>query len=181
VTIGELSGRRATVYGIVAGVLGLVLIILQVTIAQVEGIDRNLGDVQGRIGASYLTLEKVVGKSAPTTGMADQVDQVVTDQTAIATTMQTLNGTLDEMERSTIAVGDTTEAMVATNRGVQRSIAAMSGDLGSLTTTIDSLVPVSRSTGGKLASMRTASAATRTSLESIVAKMLSYGLPQAAP
>jgi len=181
VTIGELSGRRATIYGVIAGVLGLVLIVLQVTIAQVEGIDRNLGDIQGRIGASYTTLQKVVDKSAPTTRMADQVDQVVTDQQAIATTMQTLNATLDRMQRSTNAVGDTTAAMVQTNVGVQRSIAAMSGDLGSLTTTIDALVPVSRSTGTKLGSMQTASAATRRSLQSIVAKMLSYGLPQAAP
>ena len=179
--IGELSNRRALLLGVVATVIGLVLVFLQLTVAQVEGIDHNIGTIQHRIAASYVTLGQVVAKSDATTAMADQVDQVVIDQTAIAATMHTLNGTLDAMAASTGEVADTTAAMVTTNDGVKRSIASMTGDIGTLTTTISDLVPVSSATGTKLASMRVNSAATRKALDSIVAKMLGYGLPQAAP
>ncbi len=180
-TIGELSTRRATVYGIVATLAGVLLIALQLTVAQVQGIDRSIGTIQERISASYLTLGQVVDKAAPTKQMADQVDQVVADQTAIAGTMRTLNGTLAEMSDRTNAVADATGAMVATNRRAGASIAAMSADLRTLTRTIDGLVPASRATGDQLASMRANSIATRVALQSIVRKMLAYGLPQATP
>jgi len=84
------------------------------------------------------------------------------------------------MSDRTNAVADATGAMVTTNRRASASIAAMSADLRTLTGTIDGLIPASRATGASLASMRRNSIATRVALESIVRKMLAYGLPQAS-
>ena len=180
-TIADLTTRRAIVYGAIAFVAAAALVFVQLTVAQVEGIDQNLGTIQQRIGVSYETLSQVVGKSAPTTTMADQVGQIVDDQAAIATTMKTLNTTLGSMQMSTDALAATTAGMVRTNEGVQRSIAAMSGDIRALSGTISGLIPVSRATGSKLGAMRRDSKATKKALTSIVNKMLGYGLPQAAP
>ena len=179
-TIGELSTRRAATYGILATLAGVLLVVLQLTVAQVQGIDGSIGTIQARISDSYQTLGQVVDKAAPTSKMADQVDQVVADQTTIAGTMTTLNGTLREMADRTNAVADATGAMVTTNARASASIAAMSADLRTLTGTIDGLIPASRATGASLASMRQNSIATRAALESIVRKMLAYGLPQAS-
>jgi hypothetical protein len=178
VTLGELSSRRAAVYGAVAIGIALVLLVLQVNVAQVEGIDHNIGTIRGRIDRSYTTLGQVVAKSAPTPVMAQQVDQIARDQSAMATTMAQLDATLGTMRGSTDRLAATTAGMVATNRGVQQSLDGMLRDLAGLTVSIDSLVPVSRATGTKLAAMRHDSRATDRALQRIVAKMLSYGLPQ---
>jgi hypothetical protein len=178
VTIGELSSRRAAVYGAIAVGVAIILAVLQLNVAQVEGIDANIATIQGRIGRSSATLQQVVDKSAATPAMARQVDQIAGYQSGIAATMADLNATLETMQASTDGVARTTAAMAATNRGVQRSLAGMSGDLRALSGSIDALVPVSRATGAKLASMKRDSAATDRALADIVAKMLSYGLPQ---
>jgi hypothetical protein len=178
VTLGELSSRRATIYGAVALAVAIVLVVLQLNVAQVEGIDHNIGTIQTRIGRSYVTLQQVVDRSAPTPQMAQQVGQIARDQTGIVATMAALNRTLASMQGSTRAVGRTTGAMAATNQGVEQSLGGMSQDLTALVASIDGLVPVSQATGTKLAAMQRDSRATDRALTRIVRKMLSYGLPQ---
>jgi hypothetical protein len=178
VTLGELSSRRAAVYGAIAIAVAVILIVLQLNVAQVEGIDHNIGTIQGRINRSYTTLQQVVNKSAPTPVMAGQVDEIARYQAGIAATMAQLDATLARMQASTGTLQATTSGMVATNRAVEQSLDAMSGDLASLVGSIGALVPVSQATGAKLAAMRHDSRATDRALQQIVKKMLSYGLPQ---
>jgi hypothetical protein len=174
-----LSTRRAVAYAVLAIVLAGVLAFLELTAAQLAGIDHNIRAVTDNIVRADVTLAQVVRKSSPTVVLDRQVASVVRAQSDIARTMRQVDASLVGTQRSTGHVVTTTAGMEATNAGVERSLNGMSADTAALQTLLAGLVPVSHSTGASLARMGRDARATDQGLRAITAKLVGYGLPVA--
>jgi hypothetical protein len=173
------SVRSQVLIGITGIVLGIVLIVGQVSVATTNGMSANLHRNVSNLEAGNATLEEIVEKAQPTRVIQQVVARqgVVLDRTV--KTMQALNGEMAQVADTTSELEGSVKGMQATSGELARGVEGMSRDSAEMARMLETLPDATTRTNVQLDRINADSTALNGELRSVGRKMERYGLPKA--
>lgn len=181
VRAAPLATWKALTLACLAIVLAVALVVGQLLVAHARGIDSNLSRVADNLEASNATIDAILARSSVTPRMDRRVGLIGRELDRIAVKLRRTNRSLARTSANVARLGGLTGEESASAAGMERSLAAMSGEVAQLQRLLADLVPLSRATGTELAALRSGSAAAAAGLDAITGKLTRYGLPVACP
>lgn len=165
--------------GVVGVVLGIVLVVGQLSVAVTHGISVNLHQNVKNLRAGNATLRDIVEKAAPTL----VIQKVITRQNEVLQntlgTMRTLNGEMSIVTETTAGLEQSVSTMQQTSAQLASGVEGMNQDTARIADMLAALPEATGRTHRQLQRIDADSGALNAELSAIGGKMRRYGLPQA--
>lgn len=160
--------------------LALLLVVGQVSVATTRGIQRNLHTIVGHLEAGNVTMNSIIDKAEPSTGM----DQIVAQQRGVLErtrdTILQLNGEMKVVDATTVELTKTVSTMRSESQTLAGGVKGMSQDTARMAELLEPLPAQTKDTHANLDALASDSRAISGEVKAIGGKMRGYGFPAAS-